>query len=309
VTPAGGPQAPLAAELDALYGAPLEQFIQRRDELAKRLKGAGEAEAARRVKALRKPTAVAWAINRLHLGSDPPGGLAALESASAALRAALRDPRSVEERRSAIDARRRALESTAAAAVALLAESGAAIGPALERRVERTLLAIAAGGSGTAGERPLPGRLDRELEPPGFEAAGDLPAQTPALPSPPPPSPAAAPRPAAVPPPATATRAAPAPAAGAAASRSQPARAAGMGNERREREEAADAAQAALDDAEADLERSTLAVEAARARVADAERALAAARAEADAARRALAAARAHRDRLRRAPSSAPTAS
>jgi hypothetical protein len=93
-----GPDA-LEAELDALYRAPLSEFISRRDALARRLKTDGAADQARRVKALRKPTAVAAAINRLHLESE---GLAALEAASASLRDALADPRSVEDRRNAI---------------------------------------------------------------------------------------------------------------------------------------------------------------------------------------------------------------
>ena len=61
------------AELDALYTAPLDQFVARRDALAKRLKEAGAADESRRVKSLRKPSVVAWAINRLHLEH---GGLA-----------------------------------------------------------------------------------------------------------------------------------------------------------------------------------------------------------------------------------------
>lgn len=51
-------------ELDRLYGLPLGEFTAARDALAKDLRGAGDAEGAKRVKELRKPTRSAGAINR-----------------------------------------------------------------------------------------------------------------------------------------------------------------------------------------------------------------------------------------------------
>jgi hypothetical protein len=53
------------SEGDRLYALPLEQFTQARDELAARLKSAGDATEAAEVKALRKPTTPAWAVNQL----------------------------------------------------------------------------------------------------------------------------------------------------------------------------------------------------------------------------------------------------
>ena len=52
-----------AAELDRLYGLPLDEFVKERDALAKRLRGE-DREAAAAVKALRKPTVGAWALNQ-----------------------------------------------------------------------------------------------------------------------------------------------------------------------------------------------------------------------------------------------------
>ena len=52
-------------EGDRLYALPLEQFTPARDALAARLRSAGDAEEAARVKALRKPTTPAWAVNQL----------------------------------------------------------------------------------------------------------------------------------------------------------------------------------------------------------------------------------------------------
>ena len=56
---------PPAAEIERLYALPLEEFTRERDELAKRLRGEGEREAAAAVKALAKPSVAAWALNQV----------------------------------------------------------------------------------------------------------------------------------------------------------------------------------------------------------------------------------------------------
>jgi hypothetical protein len=53
------------AEVDALFELPPERFTAARDRLAKELSGQGDGEAARTVKALRRPTAGAWAVNQV----------------------------------------------------------------------------------------------------------------------------------------------------------------------------------------------------------------------------------------------------
>src|SRR3954454_5353872 len=55
----------LERELDALYQLPPDRFTAARNELAKRLRADGQGEAAQQVKALRKPTAAVWLVNRL----------------------------------------------------------------------------------------------------------------------------------------------------------------------------------------------------------------------------------------------------
>lgn len=52
-------------EGDKLYALPLDEFTKARDALATRLKSAGDTDEAARVKALKKPTTPAWAVNRL----------------------------------------------------------------------------------------------------------------------------------------------------------------------------------------------------------------------------------------------------
>ncbi|GIH65508.1 hypothetical protein [Microbispora siamensis] len=49
---------------DRLYGMVPEEFTSARDALAKEAKAGGDAALAKRIKALRKPTVVAWAVNR-----------------------------------------------------------------------------------------------------------------------------------------------------------------------------------------------------------------------------------------------------
>ncbi|WP_437576930.1 hypothetical protein [Sorangium sp. So ce887] len=51
--------------VDDLYKKPIGDFTRARDELAKRLRQAGDKGASDRVKALRRPTAAAWALNQL----------------------------------------------------------------------------------------------------------------------------------------------------------------------------------------------------------------------------------------------------
>jgi hypothetical protein len=53
---------------DRLYGLPLHEFTSARNQAERELRQAGEREQADRVKALRKPTAAAGAVNRLVRG-------------------------------------------------------------------------------------------------------------------------------------------------------------------------------------------------------------------------------------------------
>ena len=54
-----------AAEIDRLYALPLDEFTRERDELAKRLRKDGDRDAAAEVKALKKPSIAAWAVNQV----------------------------------------------------------------------------------------------------------------------------------------------------------------------------------------------------------------------------------------------------
>src|SRR5262249_3195140 len=52
-------------EPNDLYGLPLDEFVTKRGELARDLRGDGRRDEAKAVAALRKPSAAAWAVNQL----------------------------------------------------------------------------------------------------------------------------------------------------------------------------------------------------------------------------------------------------
>ena len=72
------------AQPDELYVGDFEGFVSRRDELAKGLRADGDSEAANRVRARKKPSRPAWAINQVSAGQ--PKLRDALLAAGAALR-------------------------------------------------------------------------------------------------------------------------------------------------------------------------------------------------------------------------------
>ena len=117
----------LPDEATALFRGPPDGFVAARDELVATLRDAGRADDAAAVKALRKPTVVAWALNQLVIRD--PAGVRALADAGAEVRAAqqaaLSSKRGATERlRSAGSARRGAVTALADVAADALVEAG-----------------------------------------------------------------------------------------------------------------------------------------------------------------------------------------
>lgn len=127
--------APLKRKLDALYTGSPEDFVAGRDALAKELRAAGDADLAKEIKALRRPSVAAGLLNRAALGH--PKELKAFASAVGKLRKA-----SAKAKGGALRDAARA-EREAASAVVALAEQEGGEGAALERIAE-TLKAAAA---------------------------------------------------------------------------------------------------------------------------------------------------------------------
>jgi hypothetical protein len=152
-----------------LYGLPPEEFTPGRNALAAELGADGDREAAAAVKALRKPTTAAWAVNQLVRAE--PDLVEALLGAGGELRQAHRQAasgRGAAQLRAAAAAERAAVEM-------LLAKASAAIGrpltPALVDSVRNSLHAASSGDE--ARELVRTGTLTTELRPVGL---GPIPA-------------------------------------------------------------------------------------------------------------------------------------
>jgi hypothetical protein len=157
---------------DELFGLPPEEFVAARDELARRLRREGEAEAARQVKALRRPPLSAWAVNQLARGHG--AGLGQLLATGERLRAAHQAALAGEgaaELRAAAKAEREAVAALVGAALELLREAGHPTTDATRDRVAATLHAAAASpeAAGLVGN----GRLTADLDPSGFGSVPD----------------------------------------------------------------------------------------------------------------------------------------
>jgi hypothetical protein len=157
-------------EVDRLYAIPLDQFTPARDALAARLKTAGDAAESARVKALRKPTAPAWAVNQL--ARRYPKQVEVLIAASDQLRRAqqeLLQGASAGDLWEATLAEREAVGELMKAAEWLLKESGLGATRGTLDRVSDTLYAAAADPTGRTLLRR--GLISQEMRRTGF---GDL---------------------------------------------------------------------------------------------------------------------------------------
>jgi hypothetical protein len=142
-------------EVADLYTLPLDQFTAARDELAQRLKSEGDAEEAKRVGKLRKPSVAAWALNRA--AKVHPEAVSRLLDSHRRLRQAA----SRQEVEEASETRRRAVAALTDAAMTELDKGSLQT----RDRINRTLLAVA---TDARGETDLvAGALVRELEPSG----------------------------------------------------------------------------------------------------------------------------------------------
>src|SRR4051795_6721626 len=124
---------PDAEIAEQLYGAPLDEFIARRDARAKELRKAGDRAAADAVKKLRKPSVSAAAVNRL--ARSAADDVSALFAAGEALRQAQLGGGDRDAIRAAARDEREAVET-------LVAQAGR-LSPAVAEEVRSTLHAAA----------------------------------------------------------------------------------------------------------------------------------------------------------------------
>jgi hypothetical protein len=159
-------------EIAALYQGRLAEFIDARNRLAARLRQAGDADESARVKALPKPSAPAWALNQVywHARQDYDRLIAAGDGLRA-LQQQMLGGRSVDPRDS-MQERQAAVRQVVDRAARFLADAGQPVTDATRQRLNVTADALATWGSQPQGY--VHGRLDRDIDPPGFAALASL---------------------------------------------------------------------------------------------------------------------------------------
>jgi hypothetical protein len=178
------PPDDLEAAIDRLYQLPVAAFTEARNSLAAARRAAGDTDGASRVKALVKPSVVAWAVNQVfwseRVAFDRVVG--AVREVLAAQRGALVGDADVDVR-GAMRRKGEALQAAVRAAERKVEEAGGTVGSSFEQRAVATLEALV-GVQITGGPPgPRPGRLVAELQASGFDMALNLAALN--LPTPP----------------------------------------------------------------------------------------------------------------------------
>lgn len=166
--------ATVEREIGELFDLPLDEFTAARNELAKRLKRDGDAEAAEQVRSLPKPSVAAWAVNRL--ARRDPETVRSLLNVAARLRSAqersLKGERAADELRAAQAEEREIIRGLTRSAQEVLRDADRpASGTTLER-VSSLLRAAAVDEPGRTALRE--GRLTGDVEVSGFDAFAGL---------------------------------------------------------------------------------------------------------------------------------------
>jgi hypothetical protein len=159
-TPAELPEG-VDQRLDDLYREPPEEFVSRRDALARELRVEGERTSAATVKRLRRPSAAACVINRI--SSEEPKRtrefVRASEGLAEAQRRVLEGEAPADELREAAANEREHAEGMVAEARRLTAAQGGNVANVVDR-VAETLRAV--GGDAELRDRVLRGRVEKE---------------------------------------------------------------------------------------------------------------------------------------------------
>ena len=160
-----------AGEIDRLYALPLDEFTAERDELAKRLRKEGDADAADTVKALKKPSIAAWAVNQVQ--RDRPDEVRELIDVTTELHRVYKKLSSAgarERLEEAADIQRKLIQSLVRCAAQLLEAGGHPASDATLGKVADTLRA--AGLDVDVRERVAQGRVVKEQRAAGLGPLG-----------------------------------------------------------------------------------------------------------------------------------------
>jgi hypothetical protein len=159
--------------IEELFGLPPERFTSARDAIAKELRDAGDPAKAKTVKALRKPTVIAWALNQLvrHHRKDVEALIASGDQLRTAQRKVLSGVEGPEFR-AAMEGRRKLILALTRRAMDILADAGRGSQSAREE-IARSLEAVSTDPD--AGAALLEGRLAKPPEGvSGFESFSGL---------------------------------------------------------------------------------------------------------------------------------------
>jgi hypothetical protein len=174
VTPRLAVVPELESELDDLFARPLSEFTGARNELVKRLRKAGQDDAAARIQALKKPSVPVWAANQL--ARRHADEVHALVDAGARLRKAQQDAFRSDAGRAAVRAatsdERNAARALTRLAHELLDEEGRPVTRDVTDRIGALLRAAAV--DPTTAELLTAGRLAEEVESTGFGAVAGI---------------------------------------------------------------------------------------------------------------------------------------
>jgi len=156
-----------------LYALPLDEFTDARNALAKELAAGGDKAAADDVRALKKPSVPAWAVNQVARAHSDE--VETLFDAGASLRDAQQkllrsgDQSGVKD---ATAAERQAVRALVARAKKILADAGNAANEATLERIADTFYATTTDAEGR--ERVRTGTLTKEMKRAGFGDVGGL---------------------------------------------------------------------------------------------------------------------------------------
>lgn len=158
---------PAERDLDRLYGLPREEFTGARNALVRELRKAGRKDEAEEVRALKKPSVSAWAVNQL--AWQRPQEVADLVKAGDALRKAQRDVlagKKGADVRAESRTQHELADELVATARELLEESGVRATPSVAQRISGTLRAASTDPAAAKALRQ--GRLTDDVESVGF---------------------------------------------------------------------------------------------------------------------------------------------
>jgi hypothetical protein len=158
---------PAERDLDRLYGLPREEFTSARNALVRELQKAGRRDEAEEVRALKKPSVSAWAVNQL--ARQHPQEVAELVKAGDALRKAQRDVlagKKGADVRQASRAQHELADELVDTAREILEEAGTKATQTTAQRISGTLRA--ASSDPAAAKLLRKGRLSEDVESVGF---------------------------------------------------------------------------------------------------------------------------------------------